>query len=99
MVAAGFDVATVIDATPGVADEDVLALAARNGQIVVSFDKDFGRLVFVEHLIPAGVILLRFPPRDPELIASTLMKVLRSEIVLVGRFTVVTEERVRSVPL
>jgi len=77
----------------------VLALATQNSQIVISFDKHFGRLIFLEKRVPVGVVLLRVSPRSPEYISTVLLKLLRSEIALVGRFTVVTEDRVRSVPL
>ena len=58
----GIDIESASSVLPGVADEDVLAYATRNGQVVVSFDKDFGRLVFVERLVPPGVVLLNSRP-------------------------------------
>jgi predicted nuclease of predicted toxin-antitoxin system len=95
----GIDIESASGVLPGVADEDILAYATRNGQVVISFDKDFGRLVFVERLVPPGVVLLRFSPRSPEVIHDMLSRLLTSGIALVGYFTVVTDRRVRSVPL
>jgi uncharacterized protein (DUF433 family) len=42
--AAGHDIVWVRVAAPGIKDEDVLAWAAREARIVLTFDKDFGEL-------------------------------------------------------
>jgi predicted nuclease of predicted toxin-antitoxin system len=44
--AAGFDVAWMVELQPGASDEVVLALAQRDGRVLITFDKDFGELVF-----------------------------------------------------
>jgi predicted nuclease of predicted toxin-antitoxin system len=60
--AAGHDVVWVHTIAPGNSDEDVLAWAAREDRIVLTFDKDFGELAWRNGL-PAscGVVLLRLP--------------------------------------
>ena len=45
--AAGHDIVWVRTAAPGMKDEDVLAWAAREARIVLTFDKDFGELAGV----------------------------------------------------
>jgi predicted nuclease of predicted toxin-antitoxin system len=40
-------------------DRDILAIAVREARILVTNDKDFGDLVFRDHLPHAGVILFR----------------------------------------
>jgi len=45
--AAGHDIVWVRTAAPGMKDEDVLAWAAREARIVLTFDKDFGELLGV----------------------------------------------------
>src|SRR5262249_3305462 len=44
--AAGHDIVWVRTAAPGMKDEDVLAWAAREARIVLTFDKDFGELAW-----------------------------------------------------
>lgn len=44
--AAGHDVVWIHTDAPGSTDPDVLALAQREGRIVVTFDKDFGELAW-----------------------------------------------------
>ena len=46
--AAGHDIVWVRTAAPGMKDEDVLAWAAREARIVLTFDKDFGGLLGVQ---------------------------------------------------
>jgi predicted nuclease of predicted toxin-antitoxin system len=99
LVGSGLDIVSVAEVLPSVADEDVLAFAKRNGQILISFDKDFGRLVFLERLPSDGVVFLRVPTRSPEYVTRVLAELIRSEITLFSRFTVVSESRVRSIPL
>jgi hypothetical protein len=42
----GHQVWYVVEMEPGIADEEVLALANREGAILITADKDFGELVF-----------------------------------------------------
>jgi hypothetical protein len=45
---------------------EVLALAARESRILLTFDKDFGFLAkFGQEPLPAGVVLFRFPLSKP----------------------------------
>lgn len=44
--AAGFDVTWMVELQPGAGDEIVLALAQQEQRVLITFDKDFGELVF-----------------------------------------------------
>jgi predicted nuclease of predicted toxin-antitoxin system len=46
---------------PGLADEDVLAIARQEQRILVVADRDFGELIFHQGLAHAGVIFFRLP--------------------------------------
>jgi hypothetical protein len=63
---AGWDVLAIAEECPGVPDEDVAALCEDQRRILLTFDKDFGELVFHRGL-PAGsgVVLFRIPPDSP----------------------------------
>jgi predicted nuclease of predicted toxin-antitoxin system len=61
--AAGHDVAAVIEDSPGAKDHEVLARAAREERIILTFDRDYGELIYrLKHPAPAGIIYLRFAP-------------------------------------
>ena len=85
---------------PGISDQAVLSCATVEGRILITFDKDFGELVFRLGLnAPSGVILFRIPPDSPWVIAQTAVTVLESRTDWVGHFSVVEKNRVRMIPL
>ena len=77
-------------------DEDVAALCEDQRRILLTFDKDFGELVFHRGL-PAGsgVVLFRIPPDSPEKTADVALALVQSQPELAGLFCVVTRDRIR----
>jgi len=58
---AGLDVVSVREETPGIVDSAVLARAVRDGCILLTMDKDFDRLIYLERLpTPSGVVYFRY---------------------------------------
>jgi predicted nuclease of predicted toxin-antitoxin system len=96
----GIDIVSVSEGTPGIADSDVLQAARAANRVLLTFDKDFANLVFRDRLsgMP-GIILLRTRPVSAEEITATLRTVLGSGRDWRGRFTVVSDRLVRSLPL
>ena len=96
----GHDVVPVLTVCHGAPDEEVLALGAAQQRVVITFDRDFGELVFRRRLpTPPGIVFLRIHAKSPEYIYRHLARLLAAGPALVGRFTVTTEARIRSVPL
>jgi predicted nuclease of predicted toxin-antitoxin system len=93
---AGWDVVSIAEQCPGVPDEDVAALCAAQERILLTFDKDFGELVFRRGL-PAGsgVVLFRVTPDSPEDAAALALALVQSQSDLAGSFCVVTRNRIR----
>lgn len=56
----GYDVLTIVERAQGADDEEVMQLARSEGRIVLTEDKDFGRLAYAEGMSGIGVIL--YPP-------------------------------------
>ena len=72
---AGYDVVAVITDAPGSTDEDILAWAAREQWIVLTFDRDFGELIFRRRMpAPGGIVYFRFEPATPEEPAEHLLR-------------------------
>jgi len=94
---AGHDVVAVIEESPGATDIQVLARAHEESRILLTFDRDYGELIFQRGLpVPAGVIYLRFDPRDPAEPASYILGFLAiQDLQLEGRFSVALRQRVR----
>ena len=59
----GYDVASVWELRPGMSEE-VVELAIKESRIIITFDKDFGRIALLKPNI-TGRILLRIPPLNP----------------------------------
>lgn len=98
---AGFDVEAVGEISPAAPDGWVLAHARENGQILITFDRDFGELVYRRGAsCPPGIIYLRIPAAEPDSAARAVLDLLRiPELVLEGWFTVVDTDKVRQRPL
>ena len=99
--AEGHDVAYVAEAGHGEGDPDVLVRAGRGGRLLLTEDRDFGQLVYLQRRPAApGVVYLRLG--DVPLAASieVVSGLFASGVVLAGRFTTVTGTgRVRQRPL
>ena len=97
---AGWDVFSIAEECPGVPDEDVGALSADQRRVLLTFDKDFGELVFHRGL-PAGsgVVLFRITPDSPEEAADVALALVQAQPDLAGSFCVVTRDRIRIRPL
>jgi predicted nuclease of predicted toxin-antitoxin system len=100
LVAAGHDVVWIRTAAPGIADSDVLAWAAREGRILLTFDKDFGELATRAVMPPAcGVILLRVPMPKPRDVGQRLANIITGRDDWAGYFSVIEPGRIRMRPL
>lgn len=95
--ASGHDVLYIADSHAGDDDADVLALAREEGRWLVTFDRDYGELLFARnHAPPSVVILLRVPSYRPDEPAAWLEHLLLEPKDLLGKFTVFTGKTVRS---
>lgn len=98
--AVGHDVAWVHIDAPGSSDEDVLARAQAENRVLVTFDKDFGELVYRMGL-PAsnGVILFRISTPSPTHVAAVAVAAIQSRSDWPGHFSVVEDHRIRMTAL
>lgn len=85
---------------PGVEDTDILQLARAQQRVVITFDRDFGDLIFRQGVRPPGVILLRFRIRCASELLSAFQEAWPTvEPRAPGHFTVVSHGNVRIRPL
>ena len=99
LVAAGHDVASVLRRTPPVEDEEVAERASSEQRVLLTFDSDFGEMIFRRGLErPPSVIYFRLDPQtpfQPAMLATDIVK--RFEVI--GMFTIVEDASVRQRPL
>jgi predicted nuclease of predicted toxin-antitoxin system len=93
---AGWDVFSIAEKCPGISDDEVIALCASGQRVLLTFDKDFGELVFRRGLSAAsGVVLFRITPESPDDAAAVALALVDSQQDLAETFCVVTRDRIR----
>jgi predicted nuclease of predicted toxin-antitoxin system len=93
---AGHDVLAVAEVLPHGNDKAIMELARTTSRILLTEDKDFGQLVYADHLSSGGVIFLRYPAQTRELIAESIVRLVEVRgDDLKSRFIVVMPGRVR----
>jgi predicted nuclease of predicted toxin-antitoxin system len=93
---AGVDIQTVLDVMPAASDEDVLAYARREQRWIVTFDRDYGDLVFRKGMPPPpAIIYLRQEAYSPEKPAELVKAILAMPEKVQGCFVVATQRNVR----
>jgi predicted nuclease of predicted toxin-antitoxin system len=97
----GHDVLSISLQSPGIMDEEVLTLARREGRVLLTFDRDYGMLVYSRRLpAPPAIVFLRFRPRSPLEPATIIAPLLDlGEKSLRGHFIVVERDGCRRRPL
>jgi len=62
----GFDITSMGVDDPGTADEHVMKLAMEQDRTIITYDSDYGELIFKRGFQPnAGVIFIRQQPTNP----------------------------------
>ena len=95
--AAGHDVLYVVENFSGLEDEAVLRRAQHEQRRLLTFDRDYGELIFKRRLpVPLGLLFFRFNPATPPEPAELLLKLLSlPDMQWAGRFTVLTRDEIR----
>lgn len=93
---ADFDILSVREDYVGITDDEVLQVAEDQSAVILTYDKDFGELIFRYSLKSRGVILLRLSNLIlTEKIEKTITVIREHEAELENAFTVVSENLVR----
>jgi predicted nuclease of predicted toxin-antitoxin system len=94
---AGHEVAVIARDSPGAPDEEVLLRAHRENRVLLTFDRDHGRLIYESSMpVPAGVVYFRLVPLTLEEPAERLMSLLEEPgLAIMGKLTVVERDRLR----
>jgi|SRR3989344_3239045 len=92
------DIISLSESIRGMKDEKILELANKEKRTLITFDNDFGELIFRNKKENKGVILLRLHPQTIDYITLILQKVLSMKIDFKNSFCVVESHRIRVVP-
>jgi predicted nuclease of predicted toxin-antitoxin system len=81
----------------GVVDSIVLSIARQRREVLITKDTDFGKLIFIDGLPTAGVLLVRLPnamsPLEQAQRVSNVISIYGN--ALIGAFTVLDSDNVR----
>jgi len=92
----GHGVLWIREAAPGSSDPAVLARALAEDRLLITFDKDFGELVFRRGAKAShGIILFRISQPSPAAVAGRVAAVLASRDDWHGHFSVVDDFAIR----
>jgi predicted nuclease of predicted toxin-antitoxin system len=94
---AGVIIESISEVSPGISDFDVMKRAEQENATILTFDKDYGEIIFRHNIInPPAVIYFRFKGRDPEFAGIFLLKVIREHTYQIENcFTVIEASGVR----
>jgi predicted nuclease of predicted toxin-antitoxin system len=100
MRAEGHDVLYMCEIATRTIDEKLLEQANTELRILLTGDKDYGELIFLQKKISAGIILMRFVSEKSSVKTRFMQSFLKTYgNNLRGYFTVVREGKVRRRPL
>lgn len=93
----GFDVVAVRAHDPRMVDEAILAWAVRDGRVLLTFGRDFSRLVYRERRpVPPGIVYFRLDNPAPGEPAAFLIEVIAGKgLSLSGQLTLIERGQVR----
>ena len=96
----GHEVIWISEAAPSIDDWEVLERAYALESLLITEDKGISRDVFDDHRPTAGVLLLRVHKLTfPDRAKLVLYTIEENELALVGKFSVLTNERLRIRPI
>jgi predicted nuclease of predicted toxin-antitoxin system len=93
------EVVSIKEVASNLDDETVLEPANIQNRILITFDADFGELVFKKKSKTKGIILLKFTPKSSQHVSETIAHVLATPAKIEGHFLIVKEKRIRVSPL
>ncbi len=93
---ADFDVLSVRESYIGFTDDEILRITEKENAVILTYDTDFGELIFRYSLKSRGVILLRLSGLSlTERIGKTMVAIGEHEAELENAFTVISENSMR----
>ena len=96
----GHDVASAPADLRSAGDPTILAFAVREARVLLTFDTDFGTLVFKERLAaPQSIVLIRLHAKQLAEELATVAAAVETAVGQGGRFVVIGAEGVRVRPM
>ncbi|HVY22517.1 MAG TPA: DUF5615 family PIN-like protein [Steroidobacteraceae bacterium] len=92
----GIGVESVEELMPGASDAQVMTYASSNELWLVTFDRDYGELVFARGMVcPPAIVYIRQEPVTPAYPADLLMELITQPEEVEGSFVTVSSRTTR----
>ena len=93
----GFDILSIQESFRSIQDKTVIELARTENRIILTFDKDYGEMIYRYGLEdPPSVVFFRSKGKEPREAGKILRSLLENEqILLNGAFTIVSKDSIR----
>jgi Uncharacterized protein conserved in bacteria len=93
----GHNVIWVAESFPSIKDTTIISFARLENGIIITFDADYGELIYGKKLKPPfGIVYLRLNSADPAEPARLILRYLSlSPDIFDRRFSVITEKSIR----
>ncbi len=96
----GYDIKWVPDYDCEILDKDLLKMANLERRILLTNDKDFGELTFLQKKLSTGIILIRIKGQKAEEKVKLIETLLGNySYKLLNHFVVITKKKIRFIPL
>jgi len=93
---AGCDVLSIRQHAPASADDEVLRIAVAQGRILLTFDRDYGELIFGQgHAAPPGVLYFRTFPLAPHEVSDAVLSLLADAESINDSMVIVSRQGIR----
>lgn len=96
----GFDVKWVTSIDKQMSDVRICEITNNEHRVLITNDKDFGEIVFLQKKITYGIILLRVKGQDSSEKIVLIEKLLdKYQDKIINHFVIVTKDKFRLIPL
>jgi hypothetical protein len=93
---AGLGVDSIAETIPGISDQEVISQATLTGAVILTFDKDYGEIIFkLAATPPPGVVYFRHKSSSPLAAGEVLLKLISQGMNFKDMFTVIGSTSLR----
>lgn len=100
LLGTAYDIKWIPDYNCELTDHELLKMANAEKRILLTNDKDFGELIFLQGKVSSGIVLFRVKGQSVDRKVELLGNLLRDHAdKLFKNFVIITEKKVRVIPL
>jgi len=97
---AGYDVFSIAESGKGLTDHEILDIATAEQRWVLTFDRDYGELIYAKNFsVPPAILFLRLTSYRPDSPGKLIADLLEESASFVGQFVVIRDDSLRKRPL